>query len=428
MTKSKKVLIITYYWPPAGGAGVQRILKFAKYLPQFGWEPVILTVRHGEYPAIDHGFEKEIPPGIKIYKTASFQPFGFYRRITGRKKDSRISNDIFTNRPESLLDRIAKWIRLNVFIPDARIGWYCHGVRGAKHIIETEKPDLIFSSSPPHSLQLIAKKAAKLSGVKWVADFRDPWSELVHYQSNRRSGFTKKIDAALERSVLTHADAIVTVGNDAARCIRKHADRPVEVIYNGYDAEDIPRPSEKKDDRFVITYTGELSKDRIPLSFIRGMSAVVERHPEVRIQFVGNTCPELKREIRLGGLEDKTIYKAYMPHEASLKALAESDALLLVINNVPDNKGIITGKIFEYMGMRKPIICIGPEDGDAAEILAESSAGICVSHDDPAKAEKVIENIILGNYRFDFRVTAYERRNEAGQLAAIFDRLVSRQT
>ncbi|MDA3871426.1 MAG: glycosyl transferase family 1, partial [Candidatus Marinimicrobia bacterium] len=174
MSKMKKVLIITYYWPPAGGPGVQRVLKFAKYLPQFGWQPIILTVKNGEYSAIDESLIKEIPKECIVYKTKTFEPYNLYKKFVGKKKDEKLPTYILnTNKNDNLNNKIAKWIRANLFIPDARIGWISHIVREGMKIIEKENPDIIFSSSPPHSLQIGAKKLAKKSGLKWVADFRD---------------------------------------------------------------------------------------------------------------------------------------------------------------------------------------------------------------------------------------------------------------
>lgn len=422
----KKVLIITYYWPPAGGAGIQRVLKFVKYLPQAGWEPVVLTVRNGEYPALDPGLEREVPEGVRVYKSGSFQPFGLYRRLTGRRKEVRITNDVFTRRNRGAMDRLAKWARLNLFIPDARVGWYGPGVRLARRIMEKERPDLIFSSSPPHSLQLIARKIAREYGVKWVADFRDPWSELVHYLAHPRSWLTRRIDGRLERSVLRRADAVTTVGNDVAACLRRHADRPVEVIYNGYDADDIPaRVPERLGDEFVITYTGELSKDRVPPSFLDAVQVLLPEYPQLRLRFVGNVCDGLREAVAERGLDAIVRYEAYKPHRESLRALAEADALLLVVNRVPGNRGILTGKLFEYMGMKRPILCIGPEDGDAAALLEKAGAGYTADYEDREKAVRILERYIRGEHGLTFDVSAYERQGEARQLAALFNRLTA---
>src|SRR5690606_13755203 len=198
----KKVLIITYYWPPAGGSGVQRVLKFAKYLPEFGWEPVILTVENGEYPALDSSFEDDIPKGMKVYKTKALEPFHVYKALTGQSRDSKIDTNILKSESENLREKISKWIRLNIFIPDARIGWMAYAVRQGMEIIENENISLIISTSPPQSLQLSAMRIARKSKKPWVADFRDPWTSIAYYQKSKRFALTKKLDHYLEKKVL----------------------------------------------------------------------------------------------------------------------------------------------------------------------------------------------------------------------------------
>ena len=211
----RKVLIIAYYWPPAGGAGVQRVLKFAKYLPQFGWEPVILTVETPDSPIEDYSLLEDIPPNTKVYKTKALEPFNFYKKVTGRKKEEKISSDILVdNSRSSFVEKLSKWIRLNLFIPDAKIGWIPYAVKNGLKIINDENIDLIFSSSPPHTIQKIGKKLSKKSKLKWVADFRDPWMEIVHYQNVRRNFITKYIDSKLEKSILKTADGITTISKE----------------------------------------------------------------------------------------------------------------------------------------------------------------------------------------------------------------------
>ncbi len=425
--QKKRVLIVTYYWPPAGGSAIQRVLKFVKYMRQYGWEPVILTVRDGEYPAIDHTFEQEIPKGIKIYKTGSIQPFSLYRSLTGKKKHAKITNDVFTRKNKNIMDRIAKWIRLNLFIPDARIGWYFHAHRQASRIIREEKIDLIFSSSPPHSLQLIARKIARKHRIKWVADFRDPWSELVHYQANKRSWLTRKIDGHFEKIVFKDADRIIAAAKHYAQCIKSHVDRQIDVIYNGYDAADMLPATEKTDSCFLITYTGELSKDRIPYPLIKALSKL--KNDRIRLQFIGNACEELHEEVLRNNIEGITTYKHYIPHKEALRELARSDLLLIVVNNTSEGRGIVPGKLFEYMGMRKPILCIGPETGETAHLIAGNGAGFTVDYPDEEKCSRIITELLHHQTAsLTFTVDKFERQHETKQLCAIFDSLTNKPT
>ncbi|MCK4715587.1 MAG: glycosyltransferase, partial [Candidatus Marinimicrobia bacterium] len=217
----KKVLIITYYWPPAGGPGVQRVLKFAKYLPEFGWQPIILTVKNGEYPAIDNSLQKEIPANCKVYNTFSIEPNFVYKKFTGMGSDEKIPTAVLAAENTNWKKRLANWIRLNLFIPDAKIGWIPFAVRKGKKIIKAEKPDIIFSSSPPPTVHLIARKLAKWSGIKWVADFRDPWTDIYHYNDVKRSAWSLNRDKDKEKEIVTSADEIITVSQNVAELLNE---------------------------------------------------------------------------------------------------------------------------------------------------------------------------------------------------------------
>ena len=369
MSELKKVLIVTYYWPPAGGPAIQRTLKFVKYMRFFGWEPVILTVENGEYPAIDPSLIQEIPDNIQVYKTKAFQPFQLYRLLTGKKGNTHNNANVFGQKDTTFVERLAKWIRLNLFIPDARIGWYAYAVKAAKKIIEQEHIDLIYSSSPPHSLQLIAQKIAKQNKIKWVADFRDP--------------------------------------------------------YNGYDPSDFPKPKSRNTEDFLITYTGELSEDRIPHALLRALSRL--EHSNIKLQFIGNTCPELKQEIQQLNLGNKVILKPYMPHIASIAELQQSDLLLLVINQVANGKGIVPGKIFEYLGTRKPILCLGDPTGEAGEIIKTTNSGFCIAHHNEEEIFTLLSRLSSGVLPgLSFQTEQFERKNETGQLCDIFNTLVNK--
>jgi len=418
----KKVLVITYYWPPAGGAGIQRTVKFVKYMQKYGWEPVILTVSNGEYQAIDETFIAEIPHNIKVYKTTAIQPFKLYKWFTGKKKDVNLTNEVFSQKNKR--DGIAKWVRMNLFIPDARVGWYFTAVKAAKRIIEQEHIDLIYSSSPPHSLQLIAKKAAKKSGLKWVADFRDPWSELVYYQTNKRSWLTRKIDGYFEKSVFRAADQLITAAHDYAKCIKKHVNREIEVIYNGYDPCDFPGVPPKQKPDFLITYTGELSKDRIPYALLRALNRL--KNTNLKLQFVGNICQEVHEEVERLNLLDKVVFKPYLPHAASIAELQNSDLLLLVIDQIPSRKGIVPGKLFEYLGTHKPILCLGDPSGESCEIIRNTNSGFCIAHDREEEIFHLLSELSTGTLPdLTFEIEQFERENETRQLCRIFDSLLN---
>ncbi|MCW8848507.1 MAG: glycosyltransferase, partial [Melioribacteraceae bacterium] len=262
----RRVLIIAYYWPPAGGAGVQRVLKYAKYLPQFGWEPVILTVNSPDSPIEDLSLLDDISPNTKVYKTKALEPFNLYKKITGKKTDEKISSDILVDKTKSsFAEKVSRWIRLNVFIPDAKIGWIPYAVKKGMKIIEEENIELIFSSSPPHTVQVIGQKLANKSKLKWVADFRDPWLELIHYQANKRLKFVQNYEAKLEKKVLVQADSLITVSAAIKKMFFNKTNRTdVHVIPNGFDESDITVTQSTFKNEFIITYTGIISDTKIP--------------------------------------------------------------------------------------------------------------------------------------------------------------------
>ncbi len=424
----KKVLIITYYWPPAGGSGVQRALKFVKYLPQFGWEPIVLTVENPDSPVDDASLLNDIPEGIKIYKTKSLEPFELYKKFTGKKSDFKIPNDILIDKTKmSVKDKIANWIRLNIFIPDAKIGWKRYAVKEGLRIIKKEKIDLIFTTSPPHTVQLIGKSLANKSGLKWIADFRDPWMELIHYQANSRSRFAVLLESKIEKNILKNADRIITVSNEIKKLFNSKTEKlKVEVIPNGYDETDINieyQSSTKSD--FVITYTGIISETKIPYSLLLAVKKLKEEGcSNIKIAFAGKV-PEKFNDAILGyKLEENYIFKGYLSHRESVKLLLESDILLLIIDNIPNNKGILTGKLFEYMGVRKPIFAIGPVGGDAHDILQKTNSGEMIDYDDVNGAYSLLKKMYeiwsnnSSSYTFD--AEQFSRKNLTKKLAEVF--------
>jgi len=424
----KKVLIITYYWPPAGGAGVQRALKFAKYLPEFGWEPVILTVENPDSPVDDISLLHDIPIGIKIYKTKSLEPFELYKLFTGKKSDSKIPNDVLLSKKNlSIKDRLAQSIRLNLFVPDAKIGWKKYAVKKGLEIIKTENIDLIFTTSPPQTVALIGKKLSKLSGVKWIADFRDPWMEIVYYQNVNRSKLTKAVDSSFEKKVMNNADTIITISHDIADLIRgKAKDQNVVVVPNGFDETDFELIELTKNDRFTISYTGSMSKDRVPYPFLNALKRLIYNDGinNIQMKFAGRFCPEFYELIKNKKLSDFFIIQNFIPHKESTKILQSADALLLAIDNVPNNKGFLTGKLFEYMGCKKPIFAVGPVDGDANTLIKESDCGTMVNYNDDEEAYRSLKMMYdnwkndISNYKFD--VEKFSRRNLTKELIKTF--------
>lgn len=424
----KKVLIITYYWPPSGGPGVQRVLKFVKYLPEMGWQPVILTVMKGEYPQLDETLQDEIPPGLKVYKSKSLEPFHLYKSFTGKDINEKIPTYILSqSENESIKNRIAKWVRANVFIPDAKIGWIPYAVKSGKKIIEQENIDVIFSSSPPHSLQNIAYRLKKATGLKWVADFRDPWSGAFWQEDSPQTRLASKIEKYIEKKILTFADHVVSVSPAIIRKFNQEYKNNYSVIYNGYDARDFENLKRKKSDKFRIRYFGHLGKNQICKNLFAGLSKLCQQEKsKIEINFYGSVHTSVQSEIEANGLNKYINLNPYLNHSLVVQEMVNSELLLLMIPNVKDNAGIVTGKIFEYLATGNYILAIGPKDGDAAVILHYTSAGTMFDFQEPIENTlfKVYNNWQNDQLEPQYKTKAilkYDRKNLTKQLANILD-------
>ncbi|HAF31113.1 MAG TPA: hypothetical protein DCG75_18910 [Bacteroidales bacterium] len=375
MEEKKKILIITYYWPPSGGAGVQRWLKFAKYLPEFGVEPIILTVdpKYASYPQRDESLEKDIRSDLKVFKTKSFEPLNLLSGLFGKKN---VPYGGFTNvNKQSFLQTVLRFIRGNFFIPDARIGWNRYAYKKAKEIIKEYNIETVITTSPPHSTQLIGLKLKKNLNINWIADFRDPWTDIYYYKDLLHTGFAKRLDKKKELKVLEGADRVIVVGKSLKeKFYHKVLQDKITVISNGFDEEDFTGIVQKPD-VFTITYTGTLSDQYNISTFIEACKELKSKGINFIIRFVGNISDYNLNGFKTAGLFENLEIVTYVPHQKSIEYLFKSSVLLLVIPDFVGNKEILTGKLFEYIATQIPIIGIGPKDGDAAEVISLCKSG-----------------------------------------------------
>jgi len=384
----KKVLIITYYWPPAGGPGVQRVLKFAKYLPQFGWQPFVITVKDGEFPATDKSLEKDIPQDCIVYKTKSIEPFKLYKKFVGKKNKEEIPTYILNqSKSDSFKDKIAKWIRLNLFIPDAKIGWIPSAVSRGMEIISEHNIDILFSSSPPQTVNLVAKKLADKSGVPWVADFRDPWTDAFWQEGGRnRNYFYQQIDKAFEKSCLKKANGITTVSASLIKLFENKSPNNYTLLPNGFDDDDFNKLSKSPSRQFRINYIGYLGKNQKIDNFFKAIVSLDEKLlNKIEINFYGNIHRSIIEKIDSFGLKNKIIINTYIPHIEAIKIMKDSEILLLVIPDVKNNELIVTGKLFEYLATQNYILGIGPSNSDVVKILKETNCGKMFGYDENLK-------------------------------------------
>ena len=422
----KKVLIITYYWPPSGGAGVQRWLKFAKYLPEFGWQPVILTVdpQYASYPQRDESLAKEIGPDCLVYTTKSFELYNLYKFISGKKE---VPYGGFANESkEGFLQKVSKFLRGNFLLPDPRKGWNKYALKKAEELIREYDIKTVVTTSPPHSTQLIGLSLKKRLNIRWIADLRDPWTDIYYYHQFKHTALARKIDRSYERQVIEQADVIVSVSEDVKRIFAEKSRMPIAektvVVPNGYDEEDFKLKDLPAESRKIITYTGTISEAYDVDKLLEALVRLDERLKEqLLIRFVGKIPQAVEQRFRDTGLEIELM--GYVDHQKSIEYLLRSDLLLLVLPKVNNNKGILTGKFFEYLASQKPILAIGPVDGDLARIILDTNCGRIFDYSDTAGMIRYIQNI------FDQEITlvkpesagSYSRRELTRRISGLFD-------
>lgn len=435
----KRVLIITYYWPPSGGSGVQRWLKMSKYLPENGWQPVIYTPEEGEYPILDPSLEKDVAPEAEIIRRPIVEPYTLYKKFLGIKKSETVKAGFIKEdgKKTGWKENLAVWIRGNLFIPDARCWWVKPSVRYLKEYLKNHPVDAIISTGPPHSMHLIAMKLKEELNIPWIADFRDPWTEIDYYDELRLTKWADRKQHRLEREVLTKADKVVTVAPDGARRLGRLGNRNVRTIYNGFDRNDDAQTPVSLPNTFTMTYLGVLSKAQNPEKFWQVLGELAKEDNDfsknLKIRLIGQIDNSVIRSIEEQGLSSYVALSPYVPHDQVSAVHCSSTLLLLFLmpDSEPRAKGLLTGKLFEYMASGRPILCIGPEDGDAAHILKETHAGQTVSFEDKEKMKGVIKDLYqkyLENGLLSYEnkeVEKYSRKALAEEYGKLLDKTIT---
>ncbi|MDX8554051.1 glycosyltransferase [Tenacibaculum sp. 1B UA] len=424
-----RALIITYYWVPAGGSGVQRWLKFVKYLRDFGIEPVIYTVDGANYPIIDTSLEKDIPEGIEVVKSTIREPNNIFSIL--KKSETKTSAGFLDLNP-SLIGQVMQYVRANYFIPDARKFWVKPSVNKLKKYLKENTIDAIITTGPPHSLHLIGLQLKKELGLKWIADFRDPWTDIDYFHQLPLTEKAKAKHHQLEQEVLRYANASLVVGETMKKNYQKFS-KNIHVITNGFDSEENNKENVILDEKFSITHIGLMNADRNPKILWRALSELCKEDKEftedLEIKLIGKVAEEVEKA--LGVYEFKNITKiAYVPHKEVQQHQKTSQVLLLAVNKVPSAKGIITGKIFEYLQAKRPILAVGPEDGDLAEILVKTNSGTIVDFDDVVKIKKEIK-LLYNQYKKGVlevnskNIEHYHRKKLTEKLSIILKQVVN---
>lgn len=392
MSEPKKLLIITYYWPPAGGPGVQRWLKFVKYLPDFNIQPIVYVPENPTYPIIDIGLLDEVSDKAIVLKNKIVEPYQL-AGIFSKNKTKKISSGIIPNKKkQSFLERTFLWIRGNVFIPDARFLWIKPSVNYLKKYIQENNIDTIVTSGPPHSLHLIGLQLKEDLDVKWFADFRDPWTTIGYHKELKLSAYANKKHKELERKVLNSADTIIVTSKTTKTEFQALTNKPIEVITNGYDVEKVVK--EPLDSKFSLAHIGSFLSERNPKILWQVLTELISEIPtfkkDLEIKLIGAVSQEVLQTISLYNLDLYLNNLGYVSHKEAIAHQRKSQVLLLIEIDSEDTKSIIPGKLFEYMVSERPILAIGPKDSDFAEIIKSTNTGVFFAYDEKHALKQLI--------------------------------------
>ncbi len=444
----KKVLIVSYYFPPSGGPGVQRVLKFAKYLPQFGYQPVVLTVENGDFPAVDESLLKEIPENVKVVRTRIFEPYGVYRKLTGKKPGAAVDVENIPSggkkKSAGMMERFSELVRSTFFIPDARIGWFPSAVSKGMEIIGKEKIDIIYSSSPPYTTSVIARSLNKRSGRPWVMGLRDPWTGFI--STPNRWFLPAAYDRHLERSSVERADAVEIawegIGKDIVGKYGGIDSSKIVYIPNGFDSEDYPEVPAGGNRKFTVTYTGSMYGRRNPrtlLDSVKSLLADGKISPEkFKLVFAGRFGTEVREMFGEPELSGCIEVKGYLKHQDSIKLLLQSDLLVLIVDESELSGEIVPGKVFEYIGSGKPVIAFAPE-GAAARVIRSTGAGQVAGPGDARKGGEIIHAFYSdfvegmsstesGLFVPDEKaIRGFERKEATRKLSLVFNKILERE-
>lgn len=373
----KRLLIITYYWPPTGGSGVQRWVKFSKYLPEHGWQPVIYTPENPEQLARDESLLSDVPACAEVIKTRILEPYAVYRRLTGGKRGEEV-NPVNAQK-KNWKQRLSLWIRGNCFIPDPRIGWVRPSVRFLKKYLREHPVDAVVTTGPPHSVHLIGRGLKRALGVHWIADFRDPWTEMFYYKHLGLTAASDRRQHRLEQTVLDEADTVISVTPLVQKDFQARTKTPVVLITNGFDEDDFLDNSAPDLPAFRLVHTGLFAADGNPLNLWDALARRCGEDPSFRarleIRLAGKVDRAITDAIRARGLGGNLVELGYLPHDETVREQRAADILLLPLRQEPEYAKVLPGKIFEYLAARRPVLGIGQEDGAAAAVLRDAGAG-----------------------------------------------------
>ena len=436
----KRVLIISYYWPPTGGSGVQRWVKFAKYLPSEGWQPVIYTPENPEQLAVDESLAAEVPEAAEVVKTRIIEPYELYKKLLRRSGHSKEAVEVnpVNAQNKSLLQKAAMWVRGNLFRPDPRCLWIGPSVRFLKKYLSEHPVDLIVSTGPPQSMHMIGLRLSRETGLPWIADFRDPWTKIFYFKHLSMTPATERWHKKMEKMVLDEASAVVAVSPLVQQEFQAMTDTPVELITNGFDecdfsSEPCTQAYGGASQEFTITHTGLFAADGNPTVL---WDVLAEKcHADeafrklLRIKLIGKTDDQILKALKDRGLESSLINMGYQTHSVAVEQQRLASVLILPLRKEPEYRAVLPGKLFEYLASQRPILGIGQPDGAMAMIVNETGTGTVIDWNDKEGISQYIEQCwekhLEGRLSSDGAdLSRFTRRSLTRRMAGLFDKII----
>ncbi len=438
----RRVLIITYYWSPTGGSGVQRWVKFSKYLARLGWQPVIYTPSNPEQISTDHSLERDIPEIAEIIKRPIREPYSIYKKLIGKKGGSSagVVNPINDSK-KNWKEKLSLWIRANFFVPDPRASWIKPSVKFLTKYLKEHPVDVIVTTGPPQSMHLIGKGVREATGIPWIADFRDPWTKIFYFKHLPMIGRVAKKQSLLERSVLDGADIVVTVTDSFKRGLQELVSPETSLdkfytIPNGFDEEDFPNTKVEVEEKFCITHTGLLASSGNPLKLWSLLGEKCKREEgfkrDLIIRLIGRTDKEVLDSIEESGLAENLENIGYLPHDEMSAWQRKAQLLLLPLRREPEAEAILPGKFFEYLAAGRPIISFCAPKGELAQMIKETESGYSFDWEEEESLSKTIDDLynlylegLLGESSPEkkAKIANYSRRYLTLEMIALFEKL-----
>lgn len=430
-----RVLIVSYYFPPSGGSGVQRPTKFAKYLPESGWDVTVLTVDpdYATYPDLDDKMMDELPASVDVVRTKAWDPYNIYARLVGKDKQDAIVVHMSDTDEPTWKDHLSRWVRANVFVPDARVGWYPYAVKAALKEHDRQPYDVVLTTGPPHSVHLIGRRISQKLGIPWLVDFRDPWTGIFYREDLPVMSIVDWYEKRLEKSVLKDADEVVVVSMKDKHDFEKLSGREVVYIPNGFDPKDFDQTVQEsvgssRGDTFILGYVGVLDEPSNPDQLWLALSDISEEVPGLQLSVTGRAEPSVIRQAQESGAD--VVSHGYLSHDEAIRKMYDSSLLFFCVYKGDENRYLVPAKLYEYLASGVPVLGVGPVDGEAARILEESGAGKMFDYRDRSG----MADFVRTHYRAwqlgkpmsgarDAYVEQYSRTGLTKQLAALLDEM-----